>query len=267
VTRRSGIGRLIVAVATRTGMEPGSECGREAGQRASGRATIDLGECMDGNTRRRGRTVIPHVIGLALAVIAVSLDVAMVEAQDPPRVRFGAGLTGDLLVGDASDFLDGGGGRFLMADFRLDERDRFQLRLDGTWTGLDHDTDEVTGATAENDLFMLMAGPQLTGRIGRFRPYGAGLAGLVTIAWRTDPGIGDRESDVEGGLAWGAHAGLGIVLDEGDHPVMLQAEARLIQAGEYAFGRAPAVVGQGPVGLVRSDFGVLSLRVGVTLGF
>jgi len=202
-----------------------------------------------------------------LAAAAISVFASGAQAQDPPRFRLGAGLTGDLLVGDASDFLDGGSGRFLMADVRIDERDRFHIRMDGTWTGLDDDEDGSTGSRAENDLFMLMAGPQLTGRVGRFRPYGAALAGLVTVSWHTEPDIAGKDSDVEGGLAWGAHAGLGIVLDEGAHPVVMQAEARVVQAGAYAFGRAPAVVGNAPVGLVRSDFGVLSLRIGVTLGF
>lgn len=213
------------------------------------------------------RLVFPTSVPAFLAAVGISVFAAGARAQEPPRFRLGAGLTGDLLVGDASDFLDGGSGRFLMADVRIDERDRFHIRMDGTWTGLDDDEDGLTGSRAENDLFMLLAGPQLTGRIGRFRPYGAALAGLVTVTWHTEPDIAGKDSDVEGGLAWGAHAGLGVVLDEGAHPVVLQAEARVIQAGEYAFGRAPAVVGSGPVGLVRSDFGILSLRIGVTLGF
>jgi hypothetical protein len=200
-----------------------------------------------------------------LVLVSAPCDAA---AQAPPSVRFGAGLSGDLLVGDASDFLDGAVGQFLMADIRIDSADRFRIRLDAGLTGLVDDEDQGTGAVAMNDVVTLLAGPQLTGHIGRFDPYVGGLAGMLAILWSTEQPGADDNSGAEAGLAWGAHAGLGFTLDAGSHPVVLLAEARILDTGTFSFARAPDPVNTGsPTGLIRADFAALSIRVGVTLGF
>jgi hypothetical protein len=192
------------------------------------------------------------------------------QAQSSPRVRVGAGLGVDLLVGEASDFLDGGTSRFLMADFRLGQRERWHLRLDAMWGELEKDEDERTGARAENDLVGIMAGPQVTAVVGRLRPYAAALLGVTGVVWSTEvPAANDDvENDFEGGLSWGGHAGLGVTLDEGDHPVVLQVESRIIGSGARDFARAPDPANPSqPVGTIRRDFAALSIRIAVTLGF
>jgi len=191
-----------------------------------------------------------------------------VNAQS--RVYIGAGVGADLLVGDASDFLDGGGSRFLMADFRMDRDDRIHIRLDGSRSALEDDEDGLTGATAENDLFMLLGGPQLSREVGRFRPYAAGLVGVAGVRWQTDANMGgdDEDDGSDSAFAWGAHAGLGFTLDRGSHPVALRVEARLVDVGTLPFARAPAPGNtQQPVGILRQDIAVFSLRAAVTLGF
>jgi len=198
------------------------------------------------------------------------LAAAPARAQDPPRVRLGAGLGADLLVGEASDFLDGGTSRFLLADLRLGPRERWHLRLDAMWGTLEEDEDERTGARAENDLLGVMAGPQITGVLGRLRPYAAALVGVTGVVWNTEvPATGDEvRNDFEGGFSWGGHAGLGVTLDQGDHPVVVQVETRLIASGARDFARAPDPADPSrPVGTVRSDFAAISLRIAVTLGF
>jgi hypothetical protein len=205
--------------------------------------------------------------GTTLAFLNVA---AAAAGQELPRAHVGAGLGLDLLVGDASDFLDGGGSRFLMADFRMDARDFFHIRIDGALTTLEDDEDQFTGARAENDVLALLVGPQLSRPFGRWRPYAAVLAGTVAVHWRTESGSGfdDDEDDIEGAFALGAHAGLAFTLDEGDHPIALRLEARLIDGGTVPFARAPdPATPQSPTGLTHQDIAMLGVRVAVTLGF
>jgi len=192
-------------------------------------------------------------------------------AQAAPRAHVGAGLGLNLLVGDGSDFLDGGVGRFLFADFRLDERGRFGIRVDASSGGLEDDEDEMFDSRAENDLIVFVAGPQLTAHLGgRLRPYAAALAGMAAVHWETvEDVLGEEieDDDAETAFAWGAHAGLGVVLDEGDHPVTLRFEARLLDTGALTFARAPAPNGTAPTGLIREDIAVFAVRVAISLGF
>ena len=211
----------------------------------------------------------PRLATVASATLVV-LVCATERVHAQSRVYLGAGVGADLLVGDASDFLDGGGSRYLMADFRVDGDDRIHIRLDGSRSALEDDEDALTGATAENDLFMLLGGPQLSREIGRFRPYVAGLVGRAGVRWQTDANTGgDDEDDGSGSaFAWGAHAGVGFTLDRGSHPVALRVEARLVDTGTLPFARAPAPGNtQQPVGILRQDIAVFSLRAAVTLGF
>lgn len=210
-----------------------------------------------------------RVIAMVIAGL-LAAGARPLAAQEPPRVRVGAGLSADLLVGDASDFLDSGIGRFLMGDFRLGTRELFSVRLDASWNSLEDDENPSTGITADNDVFVFAIGPQVTGTLGRFRPYAAVLAAFTTVAWRTesptvDGGVAEQDGS-ETGMAGGGHAGLGITLDEGDHPVVLQIEGRILDAGEFDFARSTSPSGSWPY-FIHEDFAVLSLRIAVTLGF
>jgi opacity protein-like surface antigen len=204
----------------------------------------------------------------ALLLIAAATSAA---AQAPARVHVGAGLGIDLLVGDASDFLDGGGSRYLQADFRVTASDRLHVRVDGASTGLEDDEDEGTGIVAKNDVVVLVAGPQVSLPLGRFRPYAGLVGGLAAVAWETEGSFGGGDVDddgVEATFAWGGHAGLGFTVSEGDHPVAFRVEARLLDAGSADFARAPDFDDPGqPAGLIREDFALLGVRLGVTLGF
>jgi hypothetical protein len=206
----------------------------------------------------------------AAALALFSARAHPVLAQDNvPRVRLGAGLGADLLVGDASDFLDSGISRFLMADFRLDSRDVFHIRLDASLAPLVDDEDELTGARAENDLLAFLAGPQFTGTLGRVRPYAGALAGLTAVIWTTDvpTAVDETDEGASSSFAWGGHVGLGFTLDRGDHPVVLQLEGRLVDSGSLRFARAPGIDPRDPVGFIRDDIAVISLRLAITLGF
>ena len=203
--------------------------------------------------------------GLLLASVASAS-----AAQAPARVHVGAGLGINLLVGDASDFLDGGGSRYLQADFRITEDERFHVRLDGAFIGLDDD-EGFGDIVAENGVALLTVGPQLTLPLGRWRPYLGLLVGSALVGRSVDGSFGDEEIDYEeadAAFAFGGFAGLGFVLDEGDHPVAIRIEGRVLDAGPAAFARAPAPADTSrPFGTIHEDFAVLGLRIGMTLGF
>jgi hypothetical protein len=209
---------------------------------------------------------------VAIVAAATLLIGAQRVAAQAPRAHVGAGLGATLLVGDASDFLDGGGGRFLFTDLRLDGRGVVSLRIDASASGLEDDEDGLSGARAENDLVVISAGPQVNAFLGeRWRPYVGVVAGVAATVWRTEvpTSVGDDIEDDggEAAFAWGAHAGLGFILDQGDHPVGIRVEARLLDAGALPFARAPALSGGAPTEVITEDVGLLELRIAITLGF
>lgn len=204
---------------------------------------------------------------LAGAVCAMVLFVpASTLAQNAPRLRAGAGVAATLLVGDASDFLDGSLGLFLTADIRVDRRDIVGLHIDASWGGLEDAADPLAGTRATNDLLIVVGGPEIRGSVGRLRPYAAALAGAATVFWKTTGPSADDEGS-GAAFAWGGHAGLGFVLDAGRHPVTLSADARVLDAGTLPFGRTHESAGGEPLGLSREDVALLSLRIGLSVGF
>jgi hypothetical protein len=209
------------------------------------------------------------LLGAATLALFFARALPVLAQDNLPRVRLGAGLGADLLVGDASDFLDSGISRFLMADFRLGSRDVFHIRLDASIAPLADDEDQITGSRAENTLFAFQTGPQFTGTLGRLRPYAAALAGVTAVLWTTEvpTAVDETDEGASSSLAWGAHVGLGFTLDRDDHPVVLQLEGRLVDSGNLDFARAPGIDPRDPVGLIRDDIAVLSLRLAITLGF
>jgi hypothetical protein len=181
--------------------------------------------------------------------------------QELPRFRIGGGGAADLLVGNASDFLDGGLGGFLGVEYRLDAGDHLRLYVDGGWSALKDDRDPILATTAENAVFTILGGPRLVGHFGPLRPFVAPSLGILGVRWRFEPGrIGGDDAGTETGLAWGAHAGLAVSIGS-DYPLELGLEGRLLQAGEYGFARAPAPSGGDSAGFVRTDFGVISVRL------
>ena len=208
-----------------------------------------------------------RVIALAGALLAAAVQ-SIASAQEPPRAHVGAGIGRALIVGDASDFLDGGSTRFLFADFRMDARERLHVRVDGSLAPLEDDEDQFTNARAENDLLLLVGGPQVGVALGPVRPYIGAVAGLASVRWSTDrPGSGEDEDGTEGTFAWGGHGGIAFRLGAGDHPVLLRIEARILDLGTLPFARAPDPAGPAPTGLIREDIAVLGLRAGISLGF
>lgn len=208
-----------------------------------------------------------RVVVVAGALLAAAVQ-SIASAQEPPRAHVGAGIGRALIVGDASDFLDGGSTRFLFADFRMDARERLHVRVDGSMAPLEDDEDPFTNARAENDLLLLVAGPQVGVALGTVRPYVGVVAGLGSVRWSTDrPGSGEDEDGMEGTFAWGAHGGVAFRLGAGDHPVALRVEARVLDLGTLPFARAPDPTTPSPTGLIRQDIAVLGLRAGVSIGF
>jgi Outer membrane protein beta-barrel domain len=212
-----------------------------------------------------------QVVARATCVVLLLLSLASASAaQTPARVHVGAGLGLSLLVGDASDFLDGGGSRYLQADFRITEDERFHVRIDGAFIGLDDD-EGFGDIVAENGVALLTVGPQLTLPLGRWRPYGGLLVGSALVGRSVEGSFGGEEIDYEEGdaaFAFGGFAGLGFVLDEGARPVAIRIEGRVLDVGPAAFARAPDPADTSrPFGTIHEDFAVLGLRIGMTLGF
>ena len=103
---------------------------------------------------------------------------------------------------------------------------------------------------------------------GRVRPFLAGLAGVARVRWKVEgasAGDGER-SGSESSFGLGGRVGLAVDVDRGDHPVSFLAEAHLLDPGTLGYARARSDSGATDA-LTPADVTVLSLRVGVTLGF
>jgi len=193
------------------------------------------------------------------------------QAQEGPRNRVGGAVSANLLVGDASDFLDGALNPALFAERTLDARQRFAFRIDASLGGLADDEDTLTGARGENALLIIVAGPQVEGRIGgMLRPYAGPLAGITTVSWKTVEGAGGANAEETGSstaFAWGGHAGLGVLLARGAHPLTLRLDGRILDTGTLQFARAPDPATSLPTGVIRENIAVLTLQLGLAIGF
>jgi hypothetical protein len=185
--------------------------------------------------------------------------------QEPPRFRIGGGAAADLLVGNASDFLDGGVGGFVGVEYRLDAGDHLRLYVDGGWRALKDDRDRILATSAENSVFTILGGPRLVGHLGPLRPFVAPSLGILGVRWRFEPGrAGGDDAGTETGFAWGALAGLAVSIGSG-HPIEIGLDGRLLNAGEYDFARVPAPTGGSSAGFLRTDFGMISVRLSATI--
>lgn len=213
-----------------------------------------------------------HARMFAMALLLTCAAATSLNAQSAaaPRVRVGAGIGLDLVVGEQSDFLDGGSSRFLMAAFRFTENDFLHVRLDAAFTALEDDEDEFSGARAQNDMYSLLVGPQISLPLGRLRPFAATLAGVASIhrdLYVPPEFVNLSEQGTSSAFAWGVHTGLSFTVDQGDHPVAFQMEARLLDPGMLDFARRPELGRHESTAPLRDDVAVLSLRLSVTLGF
>lgn len=215
-------------------------------------------------------TTSPPRVALLAATLAVAAGLALPAgalAQEAPRFRVGAGVGVSLLVGEGgSDFLDSGVSQWLGAAVRIDRGDHLHLRVEASRTPLVPDDDPPSGARADNTVYLLAAGPEVSATFGSLRPYAGALAGVAVGRWETEEGSTER-SGSESSFGWGGQAGAALEVGGGARPVAFVAEARLFDPGALLFARAPAGSGGPLTGTTRADVAVLSLRVGVTLGF
>lgn len=212
----------------------------------------------------------PRLAALAVAAAIFCSTAAAAQEPAPPRVRVGAGLGVGLIVGEeGSDFLDGGMSRWLGGTFRLDGSDRLHVHVEGGQLALEPDEDPAGLVHVENSLTFLAVGPQVSITLGRLRPYLTVLGGVAVAAWEIeeDGAIDDERSGSESSLGWGGRAGLAFDVDRGDHPVSFLAEAWLLDPGALQFARAQTSTTGQRGGTTHADVAVLSIRVGVTLGF
>ena len=199
-----------------------------------------------GTARRRRARRLP---GVALALVLVPAPAA---AQD---LRAGAGIGASLLVGDASDFLDGGLGVGGHVAVRIGDSPLL-ARLDVGYRGLDADADGPSGERAENTLIPLLAGLEAGVRLGPVEPYALLLGGGVANRRTSDAAAG------EDGTSWAAAAGGGAGLRVwlGPAPVSLDLGARVLRVGDLTYART-TVSG----GAFETGTAILGLEGGITL--
>lgn len=205
-------------------------------------------------------------VGAAAVVYALAGAVPLFAQGGAQGLHAGGGWVGDLLVGDASDFLDGGYGPWISLEWRGERRASLGAAVTAEWVRLADDTDEPTGARARNSLLSVSVGPTLGVWLGPVRPWVGGFAGVTLSRWSTE-WSGQKGRGSDSAFAWGAGVGLQVRLTEGNHPASIGGEARLTDAGTLSFARAPAFdPPPAPTGLISRDVALLSLRVGVSVG-
>lgn len=217
-------------------------------------------------TMRRGRGATARVV---LGLLGAVVGVRPAAAQEG-RARawsVGARVSANQVVGDASDFLDGGIGAGLSLAWSPRHLHGLGLRADGVWSPLDGDVDGLTGARADNTLLSLVAGPTFEIPVGPVHPWVAGWVGWTTSRWEARSSEGHRRG-TRTAATWGGSAGLRIRLSDGSRPLALRLEAGLNDTGELSFARAPDPTRPTePTGVIERDVAILSLGVGLVLGF
>jgi hypothetical protein len=201
-------------------------------------------------------------------VVAISSSWGSLPAagQELNELHVAGGWTAGLLVGNASDFLDGGAGPWLSLEWIGARQPSLGVAVGVERLRLDDDTDQGTGARARNALIFASVGPTVGVWLGPMRPWVGAFAGIMSGHWTTE--WRGRENDGRNAaFAWGAGAGLRARLKGGDHPISIGGEVRATKTGTLSFARAP-VFGRllRPTGLVAWDLVLLSLRLGVSVG-
>jgi hypothetical protein len=200
------------------------------------------------------------VCTLALAVFLGQAPAGLEAQERGGTAAVSAGAVLGLLVGDDSDFLDGGIGSWAAVRWQSGSSG-FGLAGTLTWLPLDEDSDGLTGARANNAFIAVLAGPTLSAELGPVRPWVGLLGGAVAVR-------STRETEAQvvhaTDAAFGWWGGGGLAFPMG-RSVALEVEAGLTGTGTLAFARAPALDGQAPTGLLWRDVTLLSLRLGVRI--
>jgi hypothetical protein len=192
------------------------------------------------------------------------------DATSPPALQdetrtadplwLGLELQAGLLVGDASDFLDGGFG--LQGSVRWYAPRRWiAARTAIGFLALSQKRDEVSGITTDNTLVHVLVGPELILPLGPVEPHAFGVVGLAVNLLDTDgPGGGADETDAA--FAYGAGGGLRVIVRAGRHPLAVQANAAIVNAGELDF----STLGVEGSSAQEEDIVSLILSVGLSAG-
>jgi opacity protein-like surface antigen len=211
------------------------------------------------------RTGASRAASVGMAVVWL-LAAALPSSAQSPDLYLGGGWGAALLIGDSSDFLDGGDGPWISLEWRGERRASLGAAVSAEWVRLADDADEGTGARARNALLTASAGPTLGVWLGPVRPWLGGFVGVALGRWSTE-WSGLEQGGSAAALSWGAGAGLQARVSRGDHPVSLGAEARLTDTGTLDFARAPALdQPPQPTGLIARDVAMVSLRAGISIG-
>lgn len=108
------------------------------------------------------------------------------QDTDPPPFLLSGGLEGVLVVGESSDFLDGGTGVGLGVTWLPGPGSALGLTVRARRVGLEPDRDGLTDAEARNTLYSVTVGPLLQASVGPLRPCLEGSVGFTSSRWTTE---------------------------------------------------------------------------------
>lgn len=188
---------------------------------------------------------------------------APTSTQDARRISehlwLGLELQTGLLVGDASDFLDSGFG--LQGSVRWYAQRWIAARATIGFLALSEGRDELSGVTTDNTILNLLVGPELILHIGPVEPHLFGAVGLA-INFLNAEGPAGSIDETDTAFAYGGGGGLRVVVHSGRHPLALQANAAIVDAGELDF----ATLSVGGPSARDQDMVSLLLSIGLSLG-
>lgn len=172
----------------------------------------------------------------------------------------GLELQAGLLVGGASDFLDGGFGLQGSVHWYAPER-WIAARAAIGFLALSKGRDERSGITTDNTLLNVLVGPELIFPIGPVEPHVFGVVGLaVNLLDATGPAGSTGETDAA--FAYGAGGGLRVIMHAGRHPLALHGNGAIVRVGQLDF----ATLGVAGPSAQEEDIVSLILSVGLSIG-
>jgi hypothetical protein len=201
----------------------------------------------------------PAAVLLLFTPSAMMAQEAASNEPDPrdkiPRWEVGAAVIGSLLVGDASDFLDGGLG--ILGAVGRAASGPLWIRADVSYLGLD--ADASPSERADNAILSLGVGPELGVGWPGLRFYLRGSAGLMAN-FQSRSRLSLPEETTWAGMLGGG-LGIRIRLSSGSHPVALDLGGDVFKTGELAFARSSE-----SGGVSNQELGIITLRAGLTVG-
>lgn len=193
------------------------------------------------------------VWGILLIIGLVHPIHAKAQVTDPIW-EVGLAATGNLLVGAASDFLDGGFGLLGFGGRRVGESVWF--RGDVLYFRLD--SDEAASESADNAILSFGFGPELVLGGSSVRGYVRGVIGLVAnLQSRSNSSLG-AESSWAG--MFGGGVGVRFRLGSSARAPALDLGGDVLRTGNLDFVRTELLQG-----VVRENVAILSLRAGLTV--